>query len=194
MQDLWQKDTLKDYDGALVACYSVHPLVSTIASMTYHRIFVTGIFEASILATLPLLRRGDRGTTGWGIVTTGKFWEDHLTTGVKNYLGQSLDSHNSLFLGVHSTGLDADDFHRHDIPPDLIRRKLKEATVQLLRTGSVQCVVMGCAGMAGLEDIVRSTIREEYPQEQAEGVYVMDGVRAGTGVLEQMVRNGRMFL
>lgn len=162
--------------------------------MERDRIPVTGIFEASILATLPLLHRWRGGTTGWGIVTTGKFWEDHLTAGVKEYLGQSVESHNSLFLGVHSTGLDANDFHRHDIPPDLIRRLLKEATVRLLRKGPVQCVIMGCAGMTGLEDIVRSTIREEYPQDQAEGVYVMDAVRAGTGVLEQMVKNRRMFL
>lgn len=196
MKHLQETDLLKDYDGALVSCYSVHTLVDRIAMATHDRFPVTGIFEASILATLPLLQRGQggegRATVGWGIVTTGKFWEDHLTAGVKRYLGQSVEHHNSWFLGVHSTGLDAADFHG-DVSPELIRSRLEAATGRLLHEGHVQCVIMGCAGMAGLEDMVRSTIRDEYPQGLAETVYVIDGVRAGIGVLEQMVKNKRMF-
>lgn len=192
MKNLQETGMLKHYDGALVACYSVHTLVGRIATAENHALPVTGIFEASILAALPLLRRGDDGATGWGIVTTGKFWEDHLTAGLKNYLGQSGEQNNGLFLGVHSTGLDAGDFHG-DVPPEVVHRRLKEATKRLLRRGYAQCVVMGCAGMAGLEDMVRCTIWEEYPAELAERVYVIDGVRAGIGALEQMVKNKRMF-
>lgn len=71
---------------------------------------------------------------------------------------------------------------------------MKEATQALLRKGRVECVVMGCAGMAGLEDIIRSAIKEEYKSDTADRVHVIDGVRAGVGVLEQMVKNKRMFL
>ncbi|KAK7744659.1 Protein dcg1 [Cytospora paraplurivora] len=190
--NLRQTWILDDYDGALVACYSVHWLVDSITTLAGQRFLVTGIFEASILTALPLLQRQYGGTTGWGIVTTGKFWEDHLTAGVKRYLGQSSGDQNSLFLGVHSTGLDAADFHG-DISPDIIRGRLKEATRRLLHEGPVQCVVLGCAGMSGLDEIVRSTIREEYPRQQAESVYIIDGVKAGIGILEQMVKNKRMF-
>ncbi|ROV88953.1 hypothetical protein VMCG_10124 [Cytospora schulzeri] len=193
MKSLQETGILQDYDGALVACYSVHTLVDRIATAEFHRFPVTGIFEASILATLPLLQREDNGATGWGIITTGKFWEDHLTAGLKNYLGQSVEHNNSLFLGVHSTGLDAGDFHGDEVSPELIQRRLKEATKRLLHKGPVHCIVMGCAGMAGLEDIIRSTIWDEYPQELAQRVYVIDGVRAGIGALEQMVKNKRMF-
>ncbi|KUI63164.1 hypothetical protein VP1G_10288 [Cytospora mali] len=193
MKNVHETGILKNYDGALVACYSVHTLVDRIATAGNHRFPVTGIFEASILATLPLLQRVDDGATGWGIVTTGKFWEDHLTAGIKNYLGQSGEQDNSLFLGVHSTGLSAADFHSGHVSPELVRQRLKEATKRLLHKGPVHCVVMGCAGMAGLEDMVRSTVREEYSQAMAERVFVIDGVRAGIGALEQMVKNMRMF-
>lgn len=192
MKGLRETGILKDHDGALVACYSVHTLVDHIATSENHRFPVTGIFEASILTTLPLLQREDNGATGWGIVTTGKFWEAHLTAGLKNFLGQPAEHDNSLFLGVHSTGLDAGDFHG-DVPPEAIHRRLQEATKRLLHRGPVHCVVMGCAGMAGLEDIIRSIIREEYPPGLAERVYIVDGVRAGIGALEQMVKNRRMF-
>lgn len=193
MKSLQEMGILKDYDGALVACYSVHTLVARIAAACNHQFPVTGIFEASILATLPLLRRDGDGATGWGIITTGKFWEDHLTVGLKKYLGQSGEDGNSLFLGVHSTGLLAGDLHGHDVSPELVQSRLKEATRRLLHEGPVHCIVMGCAGMAGLEDIIRSTVREEYSQERAQSVYVIDGVRAGIGALEQMVKNKRMF-
>ncbi|ROV96051.1 hypothetical protein VPNG_09152 [Cytospora leucostoma] len=192
IQNLRETGILEDYDGALVACYSVHWLVDGIAQLAGHRLLVTGIFEASILTALPLLRQRYTKPTGWGIVTTGKFWEDHLTVGVKEFVGQSRGDKNNLFFGVHSTGLDAADFHG-DISPDLIRGRLKEATRQLLREGPVQCVVLGCAGMSGLDEIVRSTIQEEYPRQQAESVYIIDGVKAGIGILEQMVKNKRMF-
>lgn len=192
-KDLRYTGILKDYDGVLVTCYSSHPLVKNISILGGQRLLVTGIFEASILTALPLLSWDpDHMRTGWGIVTTGVFWEAHLTGGVKDFLGQPGRDKNSLFLGVHSTGLDAADFHG-GVSPDLIRSRLKEATRRLLHEGRVQCVVLGCAGMSGLDEIVRSTIREEYPTEWTKSVYIIDGVKAGIGVLEQMVKNRMMF-
>lgn len=177
------------YDGVLVACYSSHPLTSKIKAC-YPDLPVTGIFEASVLASIPLL--GSNGV--WGIVTTGKFWEDHLSEAVKSFLGQSTEHSNLKFSGVFSTGLTAGSFHGGHVTPEVIRAKIKEATQALLRTGTVQCVAMGCAGMAGLEDIIREAIKDEYGPERAAGVYVIDGVRAGVGVLEQTVKHKRMFL
>lgn len=185
---------LNQYNGVLVACYSSHTLVDTIA--TEHRdILVTGIFEASITATLPLLRRSNGGGGGWGIVTTGQYWESHLTSAVKEFLGQSEDaaSANKWFRGVFTTGLNAGDFHGAGISPATIHAKLADATRRLLRTGGVDCVIMGCAGMAGLDEIIRQACMDEYGEEDARGVYIIDPVRAGVGVLEGMVRNRRMF-
>lgn len=151
---------------------------------------MTGIFEASVMTALSLLPSPaylDR----WGIVTTGKFWEDHLSNGVKSLLGQDPSDKNTRFAGVFSTGLNAGDFH--SISPEEVKAKLKEATSQLLNLGNVACVLMGCGGMAGLEDIIRSTAVELYGKAEADRVYIIDGVKAGVMELEQAVRSKRAF-
>ncbi|CCC13427.1 unnamed protein product [Sordaria macrospora k-hell] len=153
-----------------------------------------GIFEAATLTSLSLLTGP---TKKWGIVTTGKFWEDHLITGVHEFLGYAADGEegypkNWKFAGVQTTGLNAGDFHG-DIPQEEIDDRLVEATKKLLQAGDVECVVMGCAGMAGLEQIIRRTAIEEYGEERGKKVMVVDGVRAGVGLLAEMVKNRRMF-
>jgi Asp/Glu/hydantoin racemase len=185
---------LADYDAVLVACYSVHPLVHRLARDNPN-LAVTGIFEASVLSALSLLGPPlpDSGVQMmWGVVTTGKFWETHLSDGVKHFLGQKAEDANFKFAGVESTGLDAGDFHG-GVDPAVIRQKLKEATQRLLSKGQVECVVMGCAGMAGLEDIIRDAARDKYGKEDADKLFVVDGVLAGVGLLEQTVKNRRMF-
>ncbi|EKJ71536.1 hypothetical protein FPSE_08277 [Fusarium pseudograminearum CS3096] len=176
------------YDAVLVACFSVHCLVPKLTR--YRHLAVTGIFEASILTSLSLMAAPENGAK-WGIVTTGKFWEDHLSDGVKKFLGQEKDGVNSKFAGVFSSGLTAGDFHT--VPPEKVREKLKEATQKLLNQGQVNCVVMGCGGMAGLEGIIRSTAIEQYGKADGDLVYIVDGVKAGVMQLEQMVRSKRAF-
>jgi Asp/Glu/hydantoin racemase len=194
------KGKLADFDAVLVACYSVHPLVQRLARENPH-LAVTGIFEASVLATLsllgpPVVVSGEGGDSEkdrmWGVVTTGKFWERHLSDGVKHFLGQKGEEENAKFGGVETTGLNAGDFHG-GVDPEVIRQKLREATQRLLDKGPVECVVMGCAGMAGLEDIIRDATRDKYGEEQAEKLFVVDGVLAGVGLLETTVKNRRMF-
>ncbi|KAK3493582.1 Asp/Glu/hydantoin racemase [Neurospora crassa] len=193
LQDLSSNlQLLKDHDAVLVCCYSVHQLVpglSELASSNGFPLSVTGIFEASVLTCLSLLTGP---TKKWGIVTTGKYWEEHLTVGVKKFLGQEEGVNNAKFAGVQTTGLDAGDFHG-DIPKEVIDAKLAEATKKLLQAGDVECVVMGCAGMAGLEQIIRRTAIEVYGEERGKKVMVVDGVRAGVGLVAEMVKNMRMF-
>lgn len=167
----------------------MHPLVKALSSLsTNNKPIITGIFESSILTCLSLLSP----TGKWGIVTTGQFWEFHLTSGVNSFLGIT-DPHasNAKFAGVESTGLNASDFHG-GVSQEEIRHRLKEATRRLLRKGNIECVVMGCAGMAGLEEIIREVAQEEYGEKGKE-VCVVDGVRAGVSVLEQAVRSRRAF-
>ncbi len=186
---------VRSYDAILVACFSVHPLVEELGELLEHKVIVTGIFESSILAALSLLPpyavRNQPPKT-WGIVTTGKFWEAHLADGVRSFLGQDHDTTSLKFAGVYSTGLDAGDFHG-GVSPKVIREKLKLATKKLLAGSVVACVVMGCAGMAGLEAIIREAAREQYGSEVAKRICVIDGVKAGVGLLGQAVRNARMF-
>jgi Asp/Glu/hydantoin racemase len=174
---------------------------------------VTGIFEASILTALSLLRLPAAPFSGpeprqWGIVTTGKFWEDHLAAGVTTFLGQSSPpasagpgaaeqsaphpTLNLRFAGVQSTGLNAGDFHG-DVPAEVVRQKMREATARLLASGRVDVVVMGCAGMAGLDAIIRDVAIEAYGEVVGKMVYIVDGVKAGVLLLEDMVRGRRIF-
>lgn len=128
----------------------------------------------------------------WGIVTTGQFWETHLHEGVRLFLGQVSGTANAKFAGVYSTGLRAGDFHG-GISLDVIRQRMKNATRRLLLSSHISCVVMGCAGMTGLETIIRDTAIEEYGPEDGTDVCIIDGIKAGIGLLEQAVRARRIF-
>jgi len=174
----------------------VHPLVDTLSHGLEGKATVTGIFESSILACLPLLAPYNRSQQTkyrtWGIVTTGKFWEDHLTAGVKAYLGQEPGTANSKFAGVFSTGLNAGDFHG-DMPKSEIDARLKDAAKKLLQTGKVGCVVMGCAGMAGLEQIIRTAAIEEYGEQRGGEIKIVDGVRAAIVLMESTLHSVKLF-
>jgi Asp/Glu/hydantoin racemase len=172
----------------LVACFSAHPLVAWLTEQSgqFGRLLVTGIFEASILTAYSLIRPGKK----WGIVTTGKYWEQHLLDGCRKFLG--MDGGRSRFAGVETTGLNASDFHG-GVDPEVVHQALKDAVARLLGDDQVECVIMGCAGMTGLEKIIRSTAAEMFSQRRADDLFVVDGVRAGVGLLEQMVRNKQAF-
>jgi Asp/Glu/hydantoin racemase len=174
------------YDAIVVACFSVHSLRFHSLDFSYSPV-TTDIFKASILASMSLLSAGET----WGIVTTGKFWEKHLSDGVRAFLGQGQDAENSKFAGVYTTGLNAGDFHH--VPAEVVQKRLKDATKKLLESSNVRCVVMGCAGMAGLEDIIRSTAKEVYGPDRAANLYVLDAVQAGVLQAESAVRSERTF-
>ncbi|KAK7047482.1 hypothetical protein VNI00_006713 [Paramarasmius palmivorus] len=97
------------YDGFLVACYSEHPLVGILATEIQakkrkKRAHVIGIFEASVLTALGLLSSYPPSLKAkWGIVSTGKIWEEALSTGVTNFLGTQTSP--TTFAGVETTGL-----------------------------------------------------------------------------------------
>ncbi|KAI1420747.1 hydantoin racemase [Xylaria sp. FL1777] len=181
-------DDISRYHGIVVACFSVHPLVPKLQSSSGLNCAVTGIFEASVLAAISLLEPGQK----WGIVTTGKFWEDHLSDGVKAFLGADVKDGNAKFAGVESTGLNASDFH-HGVDPAVVRQKLKKATKRLLDAGEIHVIVMGCAGMAGLEDIIREAADDERGEEFAYSIlHVIDGVRAAVMQVDHAIRNQRL--
>lgn len=182
------------YDAVLVACFSVHPLVKQLAH-SLKPTPVIGIFEASILTSLslvPLVER-EKEQQQWGIVTTGAFWEAHLSNGVAAFLGQPLSQSVSdhRFARVYSTGLNAGDFHT--ISQDQINVRLRKATKRLLSSGNVTCVVMGCGGMGGLQDMIRDIIVQEYGRDKAKDVSIVDGVQAGVLQLQQTVLSRRVF-
>jgi Asp/Glu/hydantoin racemase len=178
---------LSDYNALLVACYSVHPLVGMIQEKVAPHVHVTGIFEASISTSLSLIPmvKGEKVRNKFGIVSTGSYWEKALSDGVKDFL--EIDDLKSCkrFKGVETTGLSAGELHT--APPEEVRKKMMEATKRLVKDKDVKVICLGCAGMAGLDDIVREALNEALG-EDAKHVYILDGVKAGIGLLEGLLR------
>ncbi|KAL5604880.1 hypothetical protein BROUX41_001789 [Berkeleyomyces rouxiae] len=186
-----QLSFLQSFGMILIACFSVHPLVKAVDKYVNKgrstRIPVTGIFEAAVLEADSAARRialpsdDNQRVPRWGIVTTGKFWESHLTHGVAKNLTDSEDqSPSPHFAGVFSTGLNAGDFHNVD--PDTVKQRLCKAVDRLLRVGNVQSIIMGCAGMAGLEDIIRNEAIKIYG-DQGKDLHIVDGLKSGLTLL-----------
>ncbi|KAF4626777.1 hypothetical protein G7Y89_g11378 [Cudoniella acicularis] len=177
---------LDAYDAFLVACYSVHPLVGMLRDKVSPRTHVTGIFEASISTSLSCLPMGSGKTRSkFGIVSTGTYWEKTLSDGVKHFLEVEDLASCKRFKGVETTGLNA--IELHTAPPELVRKKMMEATKRLVKDKDVKVICLGCAGMAGLDSIVEEALVEELGDD-ARYVYVLDGVKAGIGMLESMIR------
>ncbi|KAK4939356.1 Protein dcg1 [Elasticomyces elasticus] len=187
---------LDHHDAFLVACYSQHPLVPQLkneyaergASTSVERKYVTGIFEASVTASLALVP----DDAGFGIVSTGKIWESALQTAVDEFLGAK---GSTRFYGCETTGLNASELH--DLPAEEVRVKMMDATKRLLRRGmtetagqgsKVKAICLGCAGMVGLDSAVRSACVEELGEEAGMQVYIVDGVKAGVGALYGLLK------
>ena len=177
---------MEKHDGFLVACYSHHPLVSILkdkSAVKEKRKPVTGIFEASVSTSLQIIHPSSK----FGIVSTGKVWEDILSSAVVEFLGTGSNA-SKRFAGVETTGLNATDLH--DAPREEVEKRMKDATKRLLRKGGVEAICLGCAGMAGMDTLVRTACVEELGEEEGRRVRVVDGVMAGVAWLEGAVRSG----
>jgi len=173
-------------DGFLVACYSAHPLVPQLKAALARQQSgkpVTGIFEASVATSLQVVAPHER----FGIVSTGKVWEALLSEAVQDFLGTA-SAASERFAGVETTGLNATELH--DAPADEVRAKMKDATKRLLKKGDVGAVCLGCAGMAGMNEVVREAAIEELGKQKGESIRIIDGVQAGVAWLEGAVRSG----
>lgn len=175
---------LCEYSAYLVACYSVHPLVGMLKAKVPAGVHVAGIFEASISMSLALLPQDlEQEPSSFGIVSTGEYWERALSEGVAGFLG--LDrTKTRRFKGVVTTGLNANELHT--APPEMVKRRMVEATKRLVRDRDVKVICLGCAGMVGLDAIVDEALREELGDD-AEYVYVLDGVKAGISLLKGLL-------
>jgi len=194
VKDLNGAHIIKEHDAFLVACYSIHPLVTQLrpilpADKRPHTPII-GIFEASVSTALSLLppprtEGSVRKVEKFGIVTTGKYWEKVLTEGVMDFLGCE-DGKCARFKGVETTGLNASELHT--APPEVVKAKMMAATKRLIQDGDVTAICLGCAGMAGMDSWVREACMEELGQERAKQVRIIDGVKAGIAILEGLVR------
>ncbi|KAK0664278.1 Uncharacterized protein DIS24_g699 [Lasiodiplodia hormozganensis] len=175
---------LASHDAFLVACYSPHPLVGALKAELAQKSInkpVTGIFEASVATALQVIAPKQK----FGIVSTGKVWEEILGEAVVGFLGLE-GGKGKRFAGTETTGLTATELH--EVEAGEVRRRMMEATKRLVRRGDVGAVCLGCAGMAGMNEMVREACVEELGEEEGRKVFIVDGVQAGVAWLEGMMR------
>ena len=204
LKDFEQNPALNDYDAYVVACYSQHPLVPALRKRQTTAEGgikpVIGIFEASISISLNIVNSSglvfapgneeESVPSKFGIVTTGKAWIPLLTSGVNHYLGLGDEESKSLsarFKGVESTGLNADELHT--APEEEVRQRMVEATVRQIKDKDVCVVVLGCAGMAGMDKIVREACVKELGDEDGQKVVIVDGVKGAIAMADGMLRS-----
>jgi Asp/Glu/hydantoin racemase len=152
---------------------------------------VIGIFDASILISLELLlwpRDGAKPRLGqFGIVTTGKYWEQVLTDGAREIMErENIASH--FFSRVVSTGLSAAELHT--TPAEEVKSRMIEATKKLLEEESVRVICLGCAGMAGMDATVREACIERRGPIAGEEIHIVDGIQAAISVVKAESHKG----
>lgn len=143
---------------------------------------MTGIFEASVSTALQITKPHQK----FGIVSTGKVWEAILTSAVVDFLGLGTQRASERFAGVETTGLNATELH--DAPAEEVRKRMKDATKRLVKKANVGAICLGCAGMAGMNEMVREACVEELGEERGGRVKIVDGVAAGAAWLEGVMR------
>ena len=178
------------YSAYLIACFSPHPLTPALRSRTTAP--VLNIFEAALLHARAL-------AVPYGIVTTGQYWEAVLEDGAKEFFLQkghmlmdneggataTHEMHVAGFVGVRSTGLSAIELHLTE--REEVDRRIADASAELVREGA-KTIILGCAGMSGMEDAIRSGA-QRYGRE----VRIIDGVRAGVVLLEGLVKTNVVY-
>lgn len=165
---LIQGNALGSHDGFLVACYSAHPLVECLREMTTKP--VMGIFQASVFWALSL---GGR----FGIVTTNRKWNYILTKSVHDLIGS-----NPAFAKVVCTGFTAAEVHG-EAHRNQVQRAMAEAAKKLVTEDNCDIIILGCAGMSGLEQTIREAVGPK--------VTIVDGVVAGVHMLAGLIHSGQ---
>lgn len=151
------------YDGIVVACYGPHPAIEALREAI--EIPTMGIMEASILYAMPLGAK-------FSIVTTSPRWKPLLEEGVK-LLGVE-----DRCASVRSSGLAVLDLER--LPTEQVLSRLADEAHAAVSDDGAEVILLGCAGMAGLEEAVAS----------AASVPVVDSVRAGVTLVAALARSG----
>jgi allantoin racemase len=152
-----------DYAAIVVACFGPHAAIEGIREAT--DIPTLGIMEAAILYALPLGAK-------FSIVTTSPRWKPLLEEGV------SMLGVERRCASVRSSGLAVLDLER--LPSEQVCARLAEEAYAAVRQDGAEVLVLGCAGMAGLEDTVA----------RAAGVPVVDSVRAGVTMAAALALSG----
>lgn len=151
------------FDAFVVACYGDHPAISAARELT--RRPVVGIAEASMSLACMLGH-------SFSIVTTSPRWRPMLIDAVRRFgFTHRCASVRASFMTV----LDVDGLPEHEVRAQLLR----EANKAIAEDGA-EVIVLGCAGMTGLDAELSAAL----------GAPVVDAVAAGVKIAEALVACG----
>ena len=162
-------ETVQNYDGMIVACFSRHPLIDALRES--YDVPVIGIMEASLYVARML---GGR----FGIVATAarsKIMQDDAIAayGLTHFYVGSEATH----LGV----LELD-----SRPKEEVAKRVAHASRALVVKGA-DTILLGCAGMTDMIRAAKDGVRDEDGRRT---VNVIDGVEAGIMMICSLVGMG----
>ena len=162
-------ETVQNFDGMIVACYSKHPLIEALREG--YDVPVIGIMEASLYTARML---GGR----FGIVATGsrsKFLQDDAISayGLSHFYVGSEATH----LGV----LELETRSREEVA-----KRVQHASRALVGKGA-DTILLGCAGMTELVRAAKDAVRDEDGRRT---VNIIEGVEAGVMMMGLLVGMG----
>ena len=108
-----------------------------------------------------------------GILTTSKRWERLLERDVRSVGLEHLNR-----AGVTSSGYTPAELH--DVPANEVCAKLGQVAKTFVQDGA-DVIVLGCAGMAGLEDAVKAAVND---------VVVLDPVKCAVQLASGLIAMG----
>lgn len=171
LPDLLSQELEKKHDGYLVCCYSDHPLVHSLAKKTTAP--VLGIMQATLLYSYSNAR-----LTKSFVLTSTSGWNDLLDKGIVDFAGAgtfpSGKFQRTRALDVLVLSLsDPEEFKK-------ITTRV-EAVLHEYAADNIDCVLLGCAGMAGLDE----KLTAKFP-----GIVFVDSVKIGVEFLTGLMHFG----
>ncbi|KAK1711531.1 hypothetical protein CaCOL14_012438 [Colletotrichum acutatum] len=154
--------------AVLVCCFSDHPLVYALQERFGDKVPVTGIFQAA-------LEEATASGGKFGIVTTATSWEQPLTDFVGG-LG-----FRKYSTGVAATGLSP--LELESLDRGVVIDRIATFAKPLIDNGA-ESIILGCAGMAALEDDILSALPPS--------IKTIDGVRSGMTILSRRVEEAAL--
>ncbi|ODQ78051.1 hypothetical protein BABINDRAFT_92199 [Babjeviella inositovora NRRL Y-12698] len=158
---------LDAYDGFLVGCYSDHPLIYELQRRTDKP--VLGIFQASLIAGVGMLEKAQKMV----ILTSNNEWERILDDSLDSVfqVDPQLVGHRNVILPTKALGINV-----LSLSDPHVYGQIKAKVRDLLTATEATCILLGCAGMSGLD------LKLKQEPEFA-GVHFVDSVRAGIQLL-----------
>ncbi len=155
-------ESMDDYDGFILACYSDHPAIYALREITDKP--VLGIAEASMYMACML-------GYNFSIVTTNDEWQPLLWDAVRHY-GLESRCASVRTTGMAVLALEEEGDRSYDL--------IKGAAERAINEDGAEVICLGCAGMAGLDKKLQADLQ----------VPVIDGVVAAIKFLESCVDYG----